>query len=610
MTITFTGLPTELQKPLEDMKPLLSYTIGAGGIPVAVKQNEVGPRIVVEGNSVTVEYHKIPEFFRMLTFLPSRMNKEGVYAETPSHEDLCLMGDCSRNAVLHVEAVKRMIRYLALMGFTAFMLYTEDTYEVPEYPAFGQMRGRYTHAELKDIDAYAAMYGIELIPCIQVLGHLTAALKWPDFNGMREDANVLLVGAEKTYDFIDAMLRTCRQCFRSKRIHIGMDEAHGIGRGAYLDKHGYRPRSEIFLEHLNKVVGMCEQYDFSPMIWSDMFFRTSGFPGYYTEDGEIPDEVVAMVPENITTVYWDYYNYSEKKVRHMLDCHYRLGRPMAFAGGAWKWGGLAPRNYYSLGANDVQLRLCRDDRLPLVIATTWGDDGAFCSNFSVMITLQQYAEYCYAKGEDREWVKERFLQTFHLPFDVFALLDEPNILSNTDLYDETPLEAFHLLFSDPLNGIMDSYILPEYTEEYIKKAAAIAKADGGQFAYMFRTCEALCRLLSLKATLSKDIRKAYEEKDKDTLRTIATERLPAAIEAMEAYHDAHRAEWHHDNKPFGYEVVDIRLGGVKERLKTTQRTIEDYLDERIDCIAQLEEPVYGRYPSYIQYYRLVTTCVL
>lgn len=63
------------------------------------------------------------------------------------------MPDCSRNAVLNVEGAKLLIRHLAVMGFNALMLYTEDTYEIEGYPYFGYMRGRFTKAELKELDA-------------------------------------------------------------------------------------------------------------------------------------------------------------------------------------------------------------------------------------------------------------------------------------------------------------------------------------------------------------------------------------------------------------------------------------------------------------------------
>ena len=67
---------------------------------------------------------------------------------------LCVMLDCSRNAVMSVEGVKSFIDKISAMGYNALQLYTEDTYEITEEPLFGYMRGRYTKAELKEIDAY------------------------------------------------------------------------------------------------------------------------------------------------------------------------------------------------------------------------------------------------------------------------------------------------------------------------------------------------------------------------------------------------------------------------------------------------------------------------
>ena len=108
------------------------------------------------------------------------------------------MMDVSRNAVLSVPAVKHLLRKLSLLGQNTLMLYTEDTYEIKERPYFGYMRGRYMQAELRELDAYAATLGIEMIPCIQVLGHLATALKWGVTTPYRDTDRVLLVGADET----------------------------------------------------------------------------------------------------------------------------------------------------------------------------------------------------------------------------------------------------------------------------------------------------------------------------------------------------------------------------------------------------------------------------
>ena len=88
-----------------------------------------------------------------------------------------VMLDCSRNAVMKPESVKKMIDILSVMGYNCLELYTEDTYELPDEPYFGYMRGRYTQEELRDIDAYARSKNMELMPCIQTLAHFTNLVK-------------------------------------------------------------------------------------------------------------------------------------------------------------------------------------------------------------------------------------------------------------------------------------------------------------------------------------------------------------------------------------------------------------------------------------------------
>ncbi|MDE5897442.1 MAG: beta-N-acetylhexosaminidase, partial [Clostridia bacterium] len=92
-------------------------------------------------------------------------------------EKLGVMIDCSRNAVLSKEAFFRMAEILAKLGYNTIRLYTEDTYEVEGEPYFGYLRGRYSKQELKEMDAFAAGLGIELVPCIQTLAHLNAIFR-------------------------------------------------------------------------------------------------------------------------------------------------------------------------------------------------------------------------------------------------------------------------------------------------------------------------------------------------------------------------------------------------------------------------------------------------
>ena len=198
------------------------------------------------------------------------------------------MLDMSRNAVMRPEEVKKFVKTISEFGYNMVQLYTEDTYEVDEEPYFGYMRGRYTQDELKDIVSYCNSIGVEIIPCVQTLAHLNQIFKWQEYNKVRDIADILLVGEERTYQLIDNIFKTLRNCFTSSFVNIGMDEAHMLGLGKYLDKYGYQKRFDILFRHLNKVVEIAKKYNFKPIMWSDMFFRIANQGEYYDSTSDLP----------------------------------------------------------------------------------------------------------------------------------------------------------------------------------------------------------------------------------------------------------------------------------------------------------------------------------
>ena len=60
-----------------------------------------------------------------------------------------VMLDMSRNAVMKVSEVKKLVSLLKSFGYNTVMLYTEETYEVENEPYFGYLRGRYSVEEIK-----------------------------------------------------------------------------------------------------------------------------------------------------------------------------------------------------------------------------------------------------------------------------------------------------------------------------------------------------------------------------------------------------------------------------------------------------------------------------
>jgi hypothetical protein len=61
--------------------------------------------------------------------------------------------------------------------------------------------------------------------------------------------------------------------------------------------------------------------------------------------------------------------------------------------------------------------------------------------------------------------------------------------------------------------------------------------------------------------------------------------------ALEEYYTAFEEQWFRENKAYGFEVQDLRLGGLKQRITHARKIISDYLCGKTDKIEELEEGV-------------------
>ena len=544
------------------------------------------------GNTVIITYTRKNEIFRGISYLP-RFLEDGIEInESPKYSLLSYMADASRNAVPNLKSAKQLIRYLAMMGYNSMMLYTEDTFELPDYKYFGHMRGRYTEAELRELDDYAFSFGIELIPCVQTLAHLCTALRWPDFDGYKDNWDILMVGDDRTYKFVRAVLEQAKRCFRSRRINIGMDEAVALGRGDYLKKNGYKEPSEIMLEHLDRVADICRELGLHPMMWSDMFFRMSFGGSYYVNEGEIPSEVVEKVPADVDQIYWDYYTIDPKRAEHMLELHKKFKCDTVFAGGARKWDGFASNNRFTLNSTKMQLDKCEDYGVDQIIVTAWGDDGAEASMFSPMPTTLYFAERCYHKSPDEAHMESRSLDCFGLPFMDLLCFDYPNMHEETSLKVNVRVTnpAKYLLYNDPLERLYDRHMARETVSESYRRSAEklLSLADNERFGYIFKTLGILCEILTVKADLGWRIYEAYGKGDKDALEGILNYDLPFVLAKLSDFIDTFRAQWYKESKTFGFSQQEIRLGGLMARLDSVMLRLEAYLSGEIDRIEELE----------------------
>ena len=501
-----------------------------------------------------------------------------------------VMLDCSRNAVRNMKSLKHFIDCLAKMGYNTLELYTEDTYTVEGEPYFGYLRGRYTPDEIRELDAYATARGIELIPCIQTLAHFTA-LDRAVYKEIIDTDDILLIDEPKTYEFIENIFHSTAETFTSRNINIGMDEAHMVGKGKYFDRFGPADRSQLLVKHLHKVAKIAQKYGFQCHMWSDMFFRLASGGGYYAPDAPITEEIKSLIPDNVDLCYWDYYHDDKNFYDAMFSAHKKFNCETWFAGGAWTWHGFAPMAGFSLKTMKPAVESAREQGIENVLFTMWGDNGAECSAFSQLHTLyalRRYMDGCFDDGQ----IAAEFRELFGIDYRDLNLLDIPN-LPAADAKQELCVGLLKpLLYADPFMGIFDKNIEKETLPPYGRYVAILqdGATRAGEYAYLFENLSALCSVLELKADLGVRTRRAYLAGDKDGLTKIA-EDYTETIRRLDVFHQAFCHQWHKENKPFGWEVQDARLGGLMQRLKTCHQRLCAYISGELERIEELEEEI-------------------
>lgn len=105
---------------------------------------------------------------------------------------------------------------------------------------------------------------------VQTLGHLGQMLQWPRYLHLRDTSEVLLADSAETYAILAKMITTATKPFRSSKIHLGMDETHGLGHGRYhtlFGQHNYKEPTRIFIDHLSRVNQICMDLGLQPCIW-------------------------------------------------------------------------------------------------------------------------------------------------------------------------------------------------------------------------------------------------------------------------------------------------------------------------------------------------------
>ncbi|MGZ3557136.1 MAG: glycoside hydrolase family 20 zincin-like fold domain-containing protein, partial [Gemmatimonadaceae bacterium] len=269
--------------------------------------------------------------------------------------------DLSRGPVPTLDFQKKQIRTLAAYKVNLFSPYFEHTLAYDSNPLIAPPGGAMTHADVKELVAYAANYHVDIMPEQEAFGHLHHALKYEIYSPLGETAHghVLAPGQPGSLPLIRQMFAEINTLFPSRFVHLGADETFELGRGQTADRVKTVGIGVVYLDFLKQIADALRPSGKKFLFWGDVALSSP--------------ELVNTIPKDLIAVPWT-YGADTSYVRYIAPFR-NVGMETWVAPGVSSWNRVYPNNAVALV--NIQ-RFVRDGQklgATGMINTSWDDDG-------------------------------------------------------------------------------------------------------------------------------------------------------------------------------------------------------------------------------------------
>ena len=291
-----------------------------------------------------------------------------------------LMLDISRGKVPTRESLEDLIDTCAALKLNLLMLYTEHTFRFKKHPLIGRGDSPLSARTLSALDAYAADRFVDLVPCLQSLGHMEHILKLPRYRAMAETDQGWTIAPThpQTLPLLRDLYHDYLPLFRSKWFNANCDEPWDLGRGQSKKRSETLGPGGLYLEHVKRIQRLAARHGKRTMIWGDVV---------HAHPHRIPE-----LDPNLVLLDWWYeadFDFDRVKVfaRNEID--------FMVCPGTSSWNSLFPRVANSLANISGWAEAGRRHGALGLVNTDWGDHGHY--------NLQGNSLLAYAWAGQEAW---------------------------------------------------------------------------------------------------------------------------------------------------------------------------------------------------------------
>lgn len=402
-----------------------------------------------------------------LSQLISQGNGELPYAEIADEPALSIRGimmDIGRDKIPSMKTLYRLIDLFAAMRINHLQLYMEGfSFDYEQYRYLFTNETPVTPEEFQLLSSYAKARFIDLVPNLNVLGHMEKWLEKPQFlslaecedgfifeNLFRRPPMTLDVQDEASLSFARELIDSLVKYSSSEYINVNMDEPFELGMGKNKETAGNGGRLSLYLGYLEKIHEHCTSKNLKMMVWGDEILHN-------------PD-CVAQFPKDVTLLDWIYEGDAS------FEPHARMmqatGLKYCLCPGTSSWGSLTGRND-NMQKNIIDAVTCAVKYGGQgIITTDWGDLGHW-QYISASYIGFAYTAFCSWSGPG----KDLSLIPWYCNHDIYHSPDETAYkaawnLGNYYHLEKAPLYNITLAFA-----VISSKYVFNSIEEFDKKMA-------------------------------------------------------------------------------------------------------------------------------------------
>lgn len=213
-----------------------------------------------------------------------------VIVDYPALEWRGWMDDISRGPIPTMDFLKKQIRILSEFKLNCFTLYTENTFKSQHYN-YAPMDGL-SAEEIRELEAYARQYYVELIGNQQCFAHFEKILAQPEFAHLADSKTNLDPSNPNTYEFLKTILEEETACYSSPFFNINCDETEQLGSGAaekYVKKVG---AAEAYSRHIVWLHDFLASKKKTTLMWADIVLKDN--------------KIINSLPKDIQMLVWSY----------------------------------------------------------------------------------------------------------------------------------------------------------------------------------------------------------------------------------------------------------------------------------------------------------------